>query len=200
MASSLLQCLILTGGVASTLAISPADFETLRTTVHAMPPAEAKAAILAHAKAATSAPPHQDKIDHMVVLFMENHAFDNYFGCNADLLSRGADVAIGHQIPADPTNASSTSSVNFTCGTSYGYVCQGGPGYDFFQGKFGPDGSPSTYPYSQQSDEFSSLHGASGIAMEGFTPEQVSRSWEDKLARHPIPAPTSLRAAILFRN
>ena len=27
------------------------------------------------------APPRQNKIDHLVVLYMENHASDNFFGC-----------------------------------------------------------------------------------------------------------------------
>ena len=42
------------------------------------------------------APKHQEKIDHFVILFMENRAFDHLFGCHD---KPGIDgVAGGHQV------------------------------------------------------------------------------------------------------
>lgn len=115
-------------------------------------------------------PKRQKKIDHFVVLFMENHAADNYFGC-MDL--RGFDGIRNHSVPKDPSDPSK-GNVDITCGKAH-YVCPGGPGYDTFAGKFGPGGNPHSYPYSEQSDKFSALHGASegGTAVSGFSPEQV---------------------------
>lgn len=157
----LLQVLLPYLGAAAGSAISPAAFHALRDSLHTLPPAEAKARVLSFDGGAAP-PPHQDKIDHFVVLFMENHAMDNYFGCNTDLAARGADIGLLH------------SQVGFKCGTSYGFVCRGGPGYDTFAGKFGPGQDPTTYPYGNQSDAFSAAHGASGIALEGFDPEQLT--------------------------
>eukprot|EP01043_Picozoa_sp_COSAG02_P063326 COSAG02_NODE_8944_length_2388_cov_15.331149_3_plen_74_part_01 len=54
------------------------------------------------------APSHQDKIDHFVVLFMENRAFDHLFGCldkpGIDGIPKG-----GHFVPKDPNNESAGS-------------------------------------------------------------------------------------------
>lgn len=88
------------------------------------------------------------KIDHFVVLLMENHAADNYFGC-MDL--PGFDgIRGGHTVPVDPYDLS-RGVVNITCGGDAAkYVCSSAPGYDTFAGKFGLQGSPHEYPYSQQ--------------------------------------------------
>ena len=48
-----------------------------------------------------AAPPRQDKVDHFVVLYMENHAADNFFGCMG--LDGFDGIAGGHAVPADPT-------------------------------------------------------------------------------------------------
>ena len=118
-------------------------------------------------------PQKQDKIDHFVVLYMENHAADNYFGCMG--LPGFDGIEKGHSIPVDP-NDPSKGVVNVTCDGSAPYVCRSGPGYDTFAGKFPAiGGSPHKYPYSAQDDKYSALHGASagGTAVTMFTPEQI---------------------------
>ena len=118
-------------------------------------------------------PQKQDKIDHFVVLYMENHAADNYFGCMG--LPGFDGIEKGHSIPVDP-NDPSKGVVNVTCDGSAPYVCRSGPGYDTFAGKFpAVGGSPHKYPYSAQDDKYSALHGASagGTAVTMFTPEQI---------------------------
>ena len=57
-------------------------------------------------------PPRQSKVDHFVVLYMENHAADNFFGC-MDL--PGFDGIKGHTIPKDPTDPSK-GTFEVTCG------------------------------------------------------------------------------------
>jgi len=116
-------------------------------------------------------PPRQDKVDHFVVLYMENHAADNMFGCMG--LPGFDGIEGGHTLPKDPTDPSK-GVFNVTCGTAP-YQCSGGPAYDTFAGKFAPDGNPHSYPYSPQSDKWSALHGASegGTAVRMFSPEQI---------------------------
>ena len=116
-------------------------------------------------------PPRQDKIDHFVVLYMENHAADHYFGCMG---LEGFDGINGsHAFPLDPANASK-GTVNVSCGAPP-YICTGSPGYATFDGKFGPGGDPHAYPYGPQSDANSGLHGATtgGVATTLFSPEQI---------------------------
>lgn len=115
-------------------------------------------------------PPHQSKVDHFVVLFMENRAADHFFGC---MNLTGFDTVVGHELPVDPYNASA-GTFEVTCGTA-DYVCASGPGYDTYAGKFGSDGNPDKYPYSEQDDKYSALHGASDNAtsVRMFSPEMV---------------------------
>ena len=116
-------------------------------------------------------PPRQNKVDHFVVLYMENHAADNFFGC-MDL--PGFDGIKGHKLPKDPSDPSK-GTFEVTCGKA-DYVCKGGPGYDTFAGKFPKTGAmPHIYPYSAQSDVNSALHGATegGVATTMYGPEQV---------------------------
>lgn len=117
-----------------------------------------------------SPPPRQDKIDHVVVLYMENHAADSFFGC-MDL--PGFDGIRGHSIPKDPEDLSK-GEIQITCGNA-SYVCQKGPSYDTFAPKFAENGHPNRYPYSLQGDKFSALHGATenGTAVTMFGPEQI---------------------------
>jgi hypothetical protein len=53
---------------------------SLRDTIHTLPAAEAAAAFAALERRAVP-PPRQDKIDHFVVLYMENQAFLRTLGC-----------------------------------------------------------------------------------------------------------------------
>jgi phospholipase C len=97
------------------------------------------------------------KIDHFVVLLMENHAADHMFGC---MNLSGFDVSPGHALPNDPSDPSK-GVFNITCATGADYVCNGLSNYDTFAGKFGGNGSnPNRYPYSAQHDNNSVLHGA----------------------------------------
>ena len=87
-----------------------------------------------------------------ITVSMENHAFDNVFGC---LDKDGVDgVAKGHAVPkdaADPTKG----WVNVTCGTGP-EICSEAPSFDIFASKFPKSGGrPGIYPYSEQSDRFS---------------------------------------------
>ena len=78
-------------------------------------------------------PPRQSKIDHFVVLYMENHAADQIFGCMG-LPGFDGIPPEGHKVPHDPDNPA-LGSVNISCGTA-DYVCKSGPSYDKYTGKF----------------------------------------------------------------
>ena len=112
------------------------------------------------------------RIQHFVILFMENRPFDHYFGC-MDL--PGADSAAtmtrNRTLPIDPANPAA-GSVNVTCGTAK-YTCGGGMGYSIFSGKFAPGSNVSHVPYGPQSDINSGLHGAKGEAIKMFAPAQI---------------------------
>ena len=71
-----------------------------------------------HAVHGRTAPPprRQQKIDHFVVVYMENRAFDHIFGCH-DKPGIDGVPKDGHQVPVDPHNASK-GFVNVTCGTA----------------------------------------------------------------------------------
>ena len=71
--------------------------------------------------------------------------------------------------------------INVTCGDAP-YVCDGGPGYDTYAGKFAAGGAADAYPYSAQDDKYSALHGASagGAAVTMYGPEQVPVKARDR--------------------
>lgn len=167
-------------------------------------------------------PKTQSKIDHFVVLYMENHTpvcckagrisyslvaqttahshhahahtshaslfttplgapllfsngQDHFFGC-MDLPGHGDGPFEGiknHSVPADPSDPTG-EQIKIECGTSP-YVCQGGPGYDTYGGKFAKGAEMDTYPYGAQSDLNSALHGArkGNTAIKMFAPEQL---------------------------
>ena len=88
----------------------------------------------------SSPPPHQDKIKHMVVLFMENRPHDHFFGC-MDLPGADGIPASGRLIPrhpAYPERNGSAGFVNVTCGTAK-YICDKPPAYSTWDSKFAPD-------------------------------------------------------------
>jgi len=119
-------------------------------------------------------PPHQDKIQHFVVFLMENHAFDSMLGCMMDELGPGIDgiPLDGKLVPKDPDNPTN-GSVLVSCGTA-DYVCKGGPGYNLFSGKFRPGTNSESFPYSEQSDDFSYENGlANPVGRMMFAPKQI---------------------------
>jgi len=140
----------------------------LKKELHFLTPAETKLRF-GEIAAKFSTPPHQDKIDHFVVLFMENHAADQVFGCMG--LPGFDGVAEGHSFPDGKGG-----KVDVSCGDS-DYVCKSGPSYDTFAPKFGPDNAmPHIYPYSVQNDSYSHLHGATATgqtAVKMFGPKQI---------------------------
>eukprot|EP01044_Picomonas_judraskeda_P013718 COSAG03_NODE_2101_length_3123_cov_69.440807_1_plen_308_part_10 len=147
------------------------EFEALRTEIHLLSKEEAGRRFSAMKRRAQ--PPHQDKVDHMVVLFMENRAFDHIFGCMlGDKEGVDGIPSTGHRIPVDPNNASA-GTVNVTCGTA-DLVCTGGNGYSLFNGKGAPGANMGTYPYGKQSDAFSVANGAKqGPTVNMFNASQV---------------------------
>lgn len=135
------------------------------------------------------------RVDHFVVLEMENRPFEHFFGCLAgEGRLPGADGAIppeGKLLQKNPHDAAA-GSVNITCGTAP-YSCTRGPGYSAWSPKFPcwttTDGvncsanakpeahngsvNPNSYPYSEQSSAYSFQQGASGDAIKMFSPAQL---------------------------
>ena len=114
----------------------------------------------------------EDKVDHVVVLLMENRAFDHMMGC-IDIPGIDGVPPGGHVIPVDPTDPSK-GNATIKCGTAK-HICSGGPGYNMFSPKFAPHANAHTYPYDEQSDSNSYSNGATegSEAMTAFSPEQV---------------------------
>ena len=79
---------------------SPEILQRLKAELHTLSTAEADARIAALGP--SPAPPHQDKIDHFIVLFMENQASDVFTGC---MDKPGIDSIRNATIPKDPTCA-----------------------------------------------------------------------------------------------
>eukprot|EP00040_Diaphanoeca_grandis_P010927 m.55987 g.55987 ORF g.55987 m.55987 type:complete len:100 (+) comp22165_c0_seq2:120-419(+) len=76
------------------------EFMRLKSKIHTLSEEQAVARIeeLRTLHDADPPPPRQDKVDHVVVLLMENHAFDQMLGC---MNLKGADGVPpeGHSIP-----------------------------------------------------------------------------------------------------
>lgn len=109
------------------------------------------------------------RIEHFVVLYMENRAADHFFGC-MDL--PGFDSGLGKPIFKDP-NDHSKGSVSMTCGKAP-YVCKGGNGYNLWSGKFKSGASNvAAFPYDEQSNDNAYANGAHGAAIDAFSPEQL---------------------------
>lgn len=134
------------------------------------------AALFAAASAAsTRAPPQpQDKIDHFVVLYMENRPFDHIFGCmsNAEGLHPDADGLMGNEkLWIDPSDHAK-GYVNVTCGTAK-QICPSGPGFDLWAGHFKPGAQAAEYPYDAQSNDYAYQRGAHGVAINMFSGDQL---------------------------
>lgn len=141
---------------------SALEFEKLKRELHTLSAEDAERRFREVIPMA-SPPPRQDKIDHMVVLFMENRAFDHVLGClvgdkpGADGVPKG-----GMKIPKDPKNASGCAAcanstgcagcagfTNATCGKAE-LVCHGGGGFSIFGGHLKNTSEASAYPYGEQ--------------------------------------------------
>ena len=100
---------------------------------------------------------YQNKIEHFVVLFLENRPADHFFGCMDLPGFEGVDRAEG---------------VQPTCGTAK-YVCEGAPGFSFFSPFFEAGANSSEYPYGPQSPQHAASGGARGDAIQMFSAEQL---------------------------
>jgi phospholipase C len=151
---------------------SAAEFEQLRQEIHLLPNRAAADARFAEIEPRATPPPRQSKIDHLVVLFMENRAFDHIFGCMlGDKPGIDGIPSAGRTIPNDPGNASA-GTTTVLCGAA-DWVCDGGGGYSLFDGKFAPGANRSTYPYGNQSDAWSVKNGGGGKAVHMFNASQL---------------------------
>ena len=131
-----------TGGPPHTF--SPGYFQELLASIHGLSPAEATERVL-NVVPRPPPPRSQDKIEHFVVLFMENRGFDNMLGCMlGDKPGVDGIPSTGRQIPVDSQDPTK-GTANVSCGTAK-YVCTGGMDYDFFQGKTALGGNSYYYP------------------------------------------------------
>jgi phospholipase C len=146
-----------------------AQIEQLRDTIHSLPAAE-QARRFATLQRRVDPPPRQKKIDHFVVLYMENQAMLRTLGC-MDLPGMDGLPKEGMRLPVDPKNASK-GMVNITCGTGE-YVCKSGPGFSFLNAFFEKGADASKYPYPPQKLENAALNGAHGNAVQMFSAEQL---------------------------
>ena len=137
-----------------------AKLNRLKSDIMSLTPAEVRARFGA-IRPKREAPPRQQKVDHFVVLYMENHAADQVFGC-MDLPGFDGIPASGHHIPKFPDHPE-LGVVNVSCGTA-DYVCKSGPTYDKFTHKFraADEVHAQYYPYGgpeAQDDKYSYIHG-----------------------------------------
>eukprot|EP00935_MAST-01C_sp_MAST-1C-sp1_P002375 g2375.t1 len=127
-------------------ALRAAAVEKLKTELHTLTPAETEARFAELGKLRRSSPPpHQSKIDHFVVLLMENHAADQLLGCMDLPGFDGIDTKEGRRLPKDPDDPG-RGFVTARCDPKTPYVCKQGPAYSNFRGKFKPGANAGTYP------------------------------------------------------
>ena len=114
------------------------SIERLKGEIHMLDAAEAATRLREISR--RTPPPRQNKVDHMVVLFMENRPSDHYFGC-MNLPGMDGIPPEGRLIPRHPAYADHNASggvVNVTCGTAK-YICDKPPAYSTWDSKFAPD-------------------------------------------------------------
>ena len=155
-----------------------AKMNKLKSEIMSLSPGEVRARF-GSIRPKREAPPRQHKVDHLIVLYMENHAADQVFGC-MDLPGFDGIPAEGHQIPKVPDDPA-LGVVNVSCGTA-DYVCKSGPTYDKFTHKFRAEDEihAQFYPYGgpdAQNDKYSYIHGLeagdSATAVRMYSPEQL---------------------------
>ena len=99
------------------------DFDVLKRSLEGLSLAQARVFFAEHAPLHTAG--RSSKVDHFVVLYMENHAASHFFGCMG---LPGFDGVINHTIPVDARDPSK-GRLAVECGASPN-VCAGSPGYD----------------------------------------------------------------------
>lgn len=106
----------------------------LKAKIHSMSYVEAEKALRALASTAPRERVRQSLIDHFVVLYQENHAFDHMLGCLQSRMPGVDGIPVGGR--AVWVNASNHSKgfVNVSCGNA-SYVCESGPTYSLFAGR-----------------------------------------------------------------
>lgn len=148
------------------------QFEELKSRIHLIPKSQAKAElekIRLHLP-----PPHQGKIDHFVVLLMENHAFDNVLGC-MNLPGVDGVPKEGFNILKDASDPSK-GFVTVACGTPASptpNVCIKPPKYSMFDLQFKKGSNMHTFPYDKQNYNNSFANGADATAIHMFSPDEV---------------------------
>ena len=135
---------------------SALEFAELKNVLHTLP-IEAAEARFREVEPLAQPPPRQSRVDNVVVLFMENRAYDHVLGCLTGSIPNG-----GKKIPKDPRNATACASchassgcagcggfVNVSCGEAE-LVCHGGGGFSSWSPHFKTGAEASLYPYGEQ--------------------------------------------------
>jgi phospholipase C len=90
--------------------------------------------------------------DHFVVLLMENRAADHVFGCMG---INGFDgIPSSGRMLWKNASDHAQGGINVSCGTA-AYACHESMGYPTWDAKFKPGADRLTYPYGEQSDDYS---------------------------------------------
>jgi len=132
-------------------------FRALKARMHLMTEAEAAASIASFPRPLSGELQRQQKIQHFVVLFMENRAADHIFGCMlGDKPGYDGIPPSGHSIPYDPVEPSK-GGVSVECGAADN-VCTGSAGFNRYASHFAPNANNDTYPYGHQGDKYSFTH------------------------------------------
>jgi phospholipase C len=111
------------------------------------------------------------KIEHYVMLLMENRPIDHTFGCMGGEGIIDIDGIDGtRDLPMDPEDPESTTQV--TCGSA-NYVCEHGPPNNMWALQANPDHNISFYPYGEFDDKYSYGNGAKDNAIKMFNSSQL---------------------------
>lgn len=129
---------------------------------------------LAHWK--PTPPPPPPKVQHFVVLFMNDQTFDKGLGCMGLPGADGISPSSGRVLPKDPDDPAA-GTVTVKCGEASPNVPNhwpiGGGGYDAFSAKFKTGADMSTFPYAAQNDSYSYENMAKLAALEMLAPADL---------------------------